>query len=134
MVLPPGLTARRYIDESLEPYVLPMSRRIGPNFIFMQDNAPSHSARITQAYIREHHLEILPHPSNSPDLNPIEHVWDMMGRRLRSRQRQPSNLEELGLALNEIWHEIPQDMIRVCINMPARLAEVIRRRGGNTRY
>jgi len=35
---------------------------------------------------------------------------------------------------NEIWHEIPQDSIRACINMQERLGEVIRRRGGNTRY
>jgi transposase len=84
--------------------------------------------------IMENNIEVLPHPAMSPDLNPIEHLWDMMGRRLRDLERQPINLQELGAALQQIWHEIPQATIRPCINMHNRLQEVIRRRGGNTPY
>jgi len=65
----------------------------------------------------EYNIQLLLHPSNSPDLNPIEHVWDMMGRRLRNLKRSPANLQELERALHEIWHEIPQDSIRACKNV-----------------
>jgi len=65
-------------------------------------------------------IQLLPHPSNSPDLNPIEHIWDMIGRRLRNLERPPANLQELERALHEIWHEIPQNSIRTCINIQER--------------
>lgn len=134
IIPPPGLTAGRYLNEVLRPHVIPMRRQMGRNFILMQDNARPHTARITRTYLEENNVEVLPHPANSPDLNPIEHVWDMMGRRLRNLERPPANLQQLERILNEIWHEIPQDSIRACINMQERLAEVIRQRGGNTRY
>ena len=130
----PGLTAGRYLNEVLRPHVIPMRRQMSRNFILMQDNARPHTARITRTYLEENNVEVLPHPANSPDLNPIEHVWDMMGRRLRNLERPPANLQQLERILNEIWHEIPQDSIRACINMQERLGEVIRQRGGNTRY
>jgi len=58
--------------------MIPMRRRIGRDFILMQDNALPHVARITREYLAVNNIQLLPHPSNSPDLNPVEHVWDMM--------------------------------------------------------
>jgi len=47
VILPaPGMTAVRYVEEILQPHVLPMSRRIGRNFILMQDNARRHNLQI----------------------------------------------------------------------------------------
>lgn len=96
----------------------------------MQDNARSHVA--ARDYLEVSNIELLPYPANSPELNPIEHVWNTTGRRLRNLKRPVANLEELERALNEIGHEILQDLIRACINMPERLEEFIRRRGVNT--
>ncbi|EFN77573.1 Transposable element Tc3 transposase, partial [Harpegnathos saltator] len=79
-------------------------------------------------------LEVLSHPAMSPDLNPIEHVWDMMGRRLQNLERSPTTLQQLEITLQRIWHEIPHDTIRSCINTHERLQEVIRSRGRNTHY
>jgi transposase len=134
IIPPPGLTAQRYIVEVLRPNVSPLRLQYGRNFVFMQDNARPHTARITQQYFDENDINLLNHPAMSPDLNPIKHVWDMVGRRLRHRRVQPENLTELGQALREIWREIPQYLIRNCINMTQRCREVIRQRGGNTRY
>jgi transposase len=53
-----------------------------------------------------------PWPSKSPDLNPIEHLWDDLDRRLRSRQPAPQILQELQQALEQEWGRIPQDRIR----------------------
>lgn len=134
IIPPPGMNAQRYIHEVLTPHILPLRQQRGRSFVLMQDNARPHTARITQQFFQENNIELLKHPAMSPDLNPIEHVWDMVGRRLRKRRVQPSNLAELGTALQEIWWEIPQEMIRKCINMQKRCREVLTKRGGNTHY
>ena len=77
-------------------------------------------------------LPLLPHPPVSPDLNPIEHVWDMLGRRLRRYNPRPTALRQVEVALQQIWRRLPQRLIRRCINMRQRLQAVIQNRGGNT--
>jgi len=130
-----GLTAERYINECLIPEVLPMRQLMESRFVLMQDNARAHSAVITRNFLRDNDIEVLQHPAISLDLNPIEHVWDFMGRRLRRLQRPPRNMQELVETLRRLWREIPQDLIRACVNsMSNRLREVTRTRGGNTRY
>lgn len=131
---PPGLSAQRYVDEILRPHVLLVRRRVGRAFSLMQDNATCHNARLTRTFLQENNIDVLPHPARSPDLNPIEHVWDMLGRRLRDLPNQSTNLANLFDRLREIWDALPQEMIQQCINMPQRLTEVIRNRGRNTHF
>lgn len=74
-------------------------------------------------------------PARSPDINAIEHVWDMLKRRLQARVHRPTTLRELEMALQEEWESIPQEYIaRVIRSMPRRLNEIVRARGGVTRY
>lgn len=130
-----SLTAERYIEEILLPHVLPYAPFIGDEFILMQDNARPHAARIVRGFFDEVEITAMDWPPRSPDLNPIEHVWDMLGRRIRSRQPPPETLNELRDALTEEWNAIPQDSIRELIrSMHRRLQAVRRARGGNTRY
>ncbi|KAF2880860.1 hypothetical protein ILUMI_25315 [Ignelater luminosus] len=91
----PGMTALRYIREVLRPHVLPMRRRMGRRFVFMQDNARPHTAQVTRNFFEDNNVEVIPHPAVSPDLNPIEHVWGIMGRHLRQLVRPPTTLDEL---------------------------------------
>lgn len=129
-----NLNATRYINQILRPVVLPL-RQQTRGFIFMQDNARPHTANITRRFFQRHHITLLRHPAVSPDLNPIEHVWDILKRRLRQNYPNLRTLAALERALIETWRQIPQSMIRNCIsNMPERLRVVIRSRGGNTRY
>lgn len=128
-----NLTARRYIDQILRPIVLPR-RQHQRSFILMQDNARPHTANVTKRFFERHNITLLRHPAMSPDLNPIEHVWDMMGRRLRTEYPNLQNLAALERALQQIWDTIPQALIARRINMADRLRAVIENRGGNTRY
>ncbi|GFW16222.1 transposable element Tcb2 transposase [Trichonephila clavipes] len=60
-------------------------------------------------------------PTYSPDLNPIEHVWDMLGRRIAARQPPPTCLPELWRTLLDEWCNIPQDLIdNLILSIPRR--------------
>jgi transposase len=135
VVLNGNLNADRYITDILSQHVVPFAPHIGPNFLLMQDNARPHTARVVQNYLLDVGINTLNWPARSPDLNPIENVWDMLGRRVRGHPNRPNNLEELGELLVEIWNGLDQDDIRTLIlSMNRRCEAVIRSRGGNTRY
>lgn len=130
-----GLGADGYITNILLDHVVPYAGFVGENFILMHDNARCHTARITQHFLREVDLRTMNWPALSPDLNPIEHLWDELKRRVRARNVAPSSLDELKAALLEEWEGIPQDTIKKLIrSMKNRLRAVIRARGGNTKY
>ena len=129
------VTGQYYRDNILTPFVVPFARRVGRRFIFQDDNARAHHARIVNNHLQQHNIYRLPWPAMSPDLSPIEHVWDMIGRRVRQRQRPPTTLVELGLALQEEWNRLPQRVIgRLIRSMPRRVEECLDVRGQITHY
>lgn len=128
-----NLTAVRYRDNILQPHLLPVIDV--QRELFQQDNARPHTARATMAFLANNNVRVLPWPSRSPDLNPIEHLWDELDRRLRQRQRQPETLQELVVFLQGEWERIPQAVIqRLIQSMTRRVRTVIRVRGGHNRY
>ncbi|GFV55978.1 HTH_Tnp_Tc3_2 domain-containing protein [Trichonephila clavipes] len=67
-------------------------------------------------------------PACSPDMNPIEHVWGALGRRVAGRQPPPQTFQELERALLEEWDRIPQLVINSLIDsMPQRIIKHVRR-------
>jgi len=74
-------------------------------------------------------------PSQSPDLNPIEHLWNEVDRRLRNDSRKPTSKESLWELLQEIWEGIDPEFCQKLIStMPERLADVRKAKGGYTRW
>ncbi|UYV68320.1 hypothetical protein LAZ67_5003859 [Cordylochernes scorpioides] len=127
------MTAQRYVDDVLRPVTLPYLQGV-PNALYQQDNAQPHTARISQQALQDVHVQMLPWPPYSPDLSPIEHVWDIIGRRLHALP-QPRSEDELWQMVKREWRAIPQDAIRTLIDsLPRRVAACIAVRGGPTCY
>ncbi|GFT15112.1 transposable element Tcb2 transposase [Trichonephila clavipes] len=129
------LTARRYRDEILRPIVVPYAAAIGDDFILMDDNSRPHRANLVEDSLFEEGIVRMEWPAYSPDMNPIEHVWDALGRRVAGRQPPPQTLQELERALLEEWDKIPQLVINSLIDsMPQRCSALLAVRGNHTPY
>ncbi|GFX96681.1 transposable element Tcb2 transposase [Trichonephila clavipes] len=90
-----SVTAQRYRDEVLELYVCLLRGAVGPDFIFMDDNAPCHRAVLIDDFLEMENIHRKSWSVNSLDLNPIEHVWDMLGRQIAALSHPPSSVTEL---------------------------------------
>lgn len=105
------------------------------DLIFQHDNDPKHSSRGTTKWLLDHKIRVLPWPSSSPDMNPIEHVWDYLDRAVRSRPVLPRNQDELWDALQEEWYKIPMDFIaKLYDSMTDPIDALIKAKGGHTQY
>ena len=130
-----NLTARAYINQVLTPVVLPFLQQQAQGVMFQHDNATPHAARLTRDFLAQNNVNVLPWPSRSPDLSPIEHLWDHLGRQLRRRQPQPQNRQQLEHVLHEEWRRIPADVIRrLTFSMRRRVMACINANGCHTRY
>ncbi|GFT78584.1 transposable element Tcb2 transposase [Trichonephila clavipes] len=82
------LTGQRYIDEVLLPHV-----------------------RLFRGAVDSEGIQRLVWPARSPDLNPIENVWDALGRQVAGRNYPPTNKNTLIRALTEEWDKLPQQLL-----------------------
>ena len=130
------INGQRY-REVLHDHLLPFLNELGDESIyyFQDDNAPSHSAKETIQWKEDNLIPSIPWPAQSPDLNPIEHLWDVLEKKLRSRKPLPKNKIELIDALNEEWlHIEPRITENLVLSMPRRVKAVIESHGNPTLY
>jgi transposase len=100
---------------------------------FMQDNAPCHSTHLIRNWFEQQGITTLPWPSLSPDLNPLEHLWGIMKRKIQGEQFHDKN--ELWMKLQEIWSSFtPEFVQRYVDSMPQRIRAVIKAKGGAIHY
>jgi|tagenome__1003787_1003787.scaffolds.fasta_scaffold20698186_1 transposase len=129
------LAAKDYI-QVLETHLIPFLETLSEEpFIFQEDNAPIHTAKKTAKWKLDNAIPLLPWPPQSPDINPIEHLWDELERRVRGRNVLPKNEDELFDFLLEEWERIPMSKLENLVDsMPRRVQAVCNANGYPTRY
>ncbi|GFW75273.1 transposable element Tcb1 transposase [Trichonephila clavipes] len=124
----------RYVREVLQPKVIFFRHGIS-GAIFQKDNARPHVAKPGRDFCLAQHMRLLPWSAYSPDISPIEHVLDLVGRRLARDPRPAASKDELLLRLQAIWNSLPQaDIQNLFDSIPRRSAALIAMRGGYTKY
>lgn len=121
---------KKILIDHMEPYFddnMPLSS------IFMHDNDPKHTSKLVKNWFVGQKIRLLDWPAQSPDLNPIEHLWNDVDQVIR--QRRPTNLSILWETIVEAWSAIPPERCRNLVeSMPRRLAAVIENKGFSTKY
>lgn len=103
------------------------------DFIFQQDNDPKHTSKVAKNYFRDNNIEQLDWPPQSPDLNPIEHLWTILDDKISIESR--TNIPAFWDKMQAEWRAIPKNIMQnLSASMPNRLREVITNKGGATKY
>ena len=127
------LTAQRYVDLILRPVVVPFICQ--QHVTFQQDNARARVARLRIAFLQQNNVDVLRWPPYSPDLSPIEHLWDILDSNVRRFPLQPTTLQALCEALIQEWNAIPQAQFdRLILSMTRRVRVGLNANGVHTRY
>ena len=122
------------MSNHLVPYLKQVDEQCS-GVIFQEDKAPCHVAEYTTWWRQTHNINRMPWPAQSPDLNPIEHLWDHLDRQIRKRRPLPTSPTALAAALQDAWGKIPLDVVRNLIaSMPTRVGAVIKAKGWHTSY
>jgi transposase len=132
--LPPNTTfkADNYLT-MLKKELPAVMHRLNGTF-FQQDNAPCHKAKLVMTWLRERDFGLLDWPAQSPDLNPIENLWNIMKRRVAVKH--PSNVDHLKEIIQQVWNETlsPDQCFKLATSMPRRIQAVLKNKGGHTKY
>jgi len=132
-----NLTGDQYIRDVLQPVVIPHFdiHPLATRPVYMEDKAMSHRSRSVIAYLQSEAVTSVLWPAMSPNLNPIEHIWDILGSGIQVREPPVQNFRQLEAALHRTWQQLSQqDIPRLTGGMRRKVEAVIQARGGYTRY
>jgi len=103
--------------------------------IFQQDNDPKHTSQLSRQTTQDLGVKIMDWPSQSPDLNPIEHLWDHLARTLREKNTTITSRDHLWEVLeNELKHQNKDLCRKLIASLPRRIKSVLDQKGGYTKY
>src|SRR3954470_22401281 len=101
---------------------------LGHVWRFQQDNDPKYTSHVTEKFLQDNVPEVIDWPSNSPDLNPIENLWNIV--KTNVERRRPKNLDNLNRFMIEEWKDIPDSVIKNLIGSMRKRCEAVIERNG----
>lgn len=120
-----------------ENYLLPTAQNwFGDNtanWVLQEDNDPKHTSKLAKTWKTEHNVNRLPWPAQSPDQNPIEHVWQVLKANVASHH--PTNLRQLVYWIRREWNALSITYAQQLVqSMSRRVLALISAKGDNTNY
>ena len=107
------MDANLYV-EIVERHIPEINQMLGDDWRFQQDNDPKHTSRIAKTFLNDNVPEVMDWPSNSPDLNPIENLWNIV--KTNVEKRMPDNRGDLEQFMKEEWGKIPDSVLINLVN------------------
>jgi len=118
------------VVESFEKLEMPEGERT-----FQQDNDPKHTSKKATKWFEDNNIDVMAWPAQSPDLNPIEHLWVDLKKALKKYPTPPKGVHELWERVVEEWDKFsPEACQNLIESMPRRVQAVIKAKGGHTKY
>jgi hypothetical protein len=115
--------------------VLPEFAASNVDLVFQHDNAPCHTARSIKAFLEERNMQCLNWPPQSPDLSPIEWMWNVIKMKLKAMNPRPRTKEAIIEAVYFIWTNLdPEIGKKVCMTFRKRMQECINKNGHLTGF
>jgi transposase/uncharacterized protein (DUF2267 family) len=104
--------------------------------IFQHDNDPKHKSNLIKNYLAEQEYQVMEWPPQSPDLNPIENMWQLLKIRLNEFDTPPKGMQELYERVTKVWYDVitEEDCKKVIESMPRRIEQCIKAKGYWTKY
>ena len=129
-----GMNSSRYQEQVLDGVLVDFYKAMrleGGNIMFQQDRAPAHHSKSTLKWFRFHNSPLFPHPSLSPDLNPIKPCWHELKTHLWTWPRFPGTLQ----AVKQIWKDLLiKDINKHIRTMNERVQAVLDAKGSHTQF
>ena len=114
-----------FFKSVMEEVIIPYYNSFFVYYIFQQDGATCHTARNILSFLKDQGVEVMQWPSQSPNLNPIEHIWKILNEMIDKRMKDTYSYQELERVVQEEWRKLDVSKILNYIDsMPSRCKSV----------